>query len=568
MLKSLYIKNVAIITSCTLEFDEGLNILSGETGAGKSIIIDSLDFVLGGKADKSLVRYGEESMSVEALFSVNAAVGAALAELGFEEDEDVVLSRALSASGRSDIRVNGRPTTLSVLKSLTQSLCDIYGQSEHISLLRTASHRRLVDAFAGAPVAAEKDRLAALLERLHALRAEMDSLGGNPEERARLLDLYAYQIREIEEAALGEHEEEELENRRRMLAHAEKIADALKDAVSSLTAGEYGANDQISRALGELRGVVKYDDRLDSVLPRLEAVKYECEDLADTLKQLLDGLSFDEGEADRVFERMDKIKSLHKKYGADYAAVTAYCRRAKEQFAALSSAEERLEECEREKGKLLRDMKAVCARLTALRRESADRLEARLNAEFTDLALKHAKLKVEFGEPPAAEAFESRVGPEGVDEVRFLFSANAGEPLKPLEKVISGGEMSRVMLAVKQVTADLDDIGTQIFDEVDAGISGETSLEVAKKIAAIARHRQVISITHTAGIVAVADRNFFIEKRVAEDKTSTAVRILDADGRVREVARLLGAVEHNEFGVKHAEELLAWGEAQKTALRA
>lgn len=566
MLRSLYIKNVAIISRLNLELEEGLNILSGETGAGKSIIIDSLNFVLGGKADKSLIRYGEEQMSVEALFTANENVRRALAELDFEEDEELVILRTLNVSGRSEIKLNGRPTTLSVLKSLTQYLCDIYGQSEHISLLKTANHLKLVDAYAGKGVEEEKETCAGLLSELRAVNAELASLGGNPEERARLLDLYAFQVREIEEANLGEHEEEELVNLRSVLAHAEKIAEGLKGAVNALSANEIGAAEGAGRALSELHSVLRYDGRLEEYLPRLESVKFELEDISDSLSGILEGMDFDESEADRVFERLDKIKSLKKKYGADYAEITAYCARTRTEYEKLKNADERISELNAEKARILKHLGGVCAALSALRRAAAKEFETRISAEFESLALKHARFQVEFSDAPDAESLEASVSAEGYDRVQFLFSANAGEPLKPLEKVISGGEMSRFMLAIKQITADLDDIGTQVFDEVDAGISGEASVEIAKKIAKIARHRQVISITHTAAIVAVADANFFVEKRVEGGKTLTGVVKLAEDGRVREVARLLGAVEKNEYGELHAKELLAWGEDYKRGI--
>lgn len=566
MLRSLYIKNVAIISRLNLEFEEGLNILSGETGAGKSIIIDSLNFVLGGKADKSLIRHGEEQMSVEALFTANETVRSALAELDFEEDEELVILRTLNLSGRSEIKLNGRATSLSVLKSLTQYLCDIYGQSEHISLLKTANHLKLVDAYAGKGAEEEKEKLSGLLSELRAVNAELGSLGGNPEERARLLDLYAFQVREIEEANLGENEEEELVNLRSVLAHAEKISEGLKSAVNALSASEIGAAEGAGRALSELHGILRYDGRLEEYLPRLESVKFELEDISDSLSGILESMDFDESEADRVFERLDKIKSLKKKYGADYAEITAYCARTRAEYEKLKNADERIAELNAEKAKILKSLGGVCAALSALRRAAAKEFETRISAEFESLALKHARFQVEFSDAPEAEALETSVGADGYDRVQFLFSANAGEPLKPLEKVISGGEMSRFMLAIKQITADLDDIGTQVFDEVDAGISGEASVEIAKKIAKIARHRQVVSITHTAAIVAVADTNFFVEKRIEEGKTLTGVVKLGADGRVREVSRLLGAVEKNEYGELHARELLAWGEEYKRGI--
>ena len=569
MLRSLFIKNVAIISRLTVEFEEGLNILSGETGAGKSIIIDSLNFVLGGKADKSLIRYGEEQMCVEALFSAGESVRAALCELGFEEDEELLISRTLNGAGRSDVRINGRPTALSVLKTLTQSLCDVYGQSEHVSLLKTANHLKLVDAYAGEAVARKKEALGGLLSEFREITSEIASLGGNPEERARLIDLYDFQVREIEEAELGEHEEEELGNLRSVLAHAEKISEGLKAAISALSASGTGATEGAGRAGAELHAIVRYDGRLEEYVSRLESVRFELEDLSESLESLLEGMDFDESEADRVFERLDKIKSLKKKYGADYAEITAYCARAKSELEKLRNADEKLGELFAKKQKLLKKMIALCNEISDLRRTAAAELSRRICEEFASLALKHARFETEFEDKPSEEEAESRIGAEGFDRVRFLFSANAGEPLKPLDKVISGGEMSRVMLAIKQITADLDEIGTQVFDEADSGISGEASVEVAKKIARISRARQVISITHTAAVVAVADANIFVEKRVEGDKTETRATRLEGEERVREVARLLGAVDRNEYGELHAKELLDWGENfKKTLVRA
>ena len=552
MLQKLTIRNVALIECAELEFSRGLNVLSGETGAGKSVILDAIDFVLGAKADRRMIRSGCDHCVVQAEFSCGPRERALLSEYDIDRDETLLLSRRLTADGKSTLKVNGCTVTSSMLRRLTAQLVDVHGQSEHFFLLKESNQLKLIDDIAGEPLAAEKRRLGELLSVRRALRAERESLGGNAEERNRRADILHYQIGEIERAELREGEEEELLAFRERCRNAEKILNALNGAREFLRA-DGGCADGANGAKRCLDPVAKFDEQYAVLADRLEAVTAEIEDIADTAEQIAESFDIDAGEAERAEARLDELRSLKKKYGGSVREILAFLARAQEEYEALSDSEARCEKIAAETKLVNDDIFAVCRRMDALRREAAASFCRRVVAELQTLNIPSAQFCVQFSEFSREDAEDA--GSEGLGGVVFLFSANKGEPLKELGKIISGGEMSRFMLAVKAQLSSVNAIGSYIFDEIDAGIGGKTAWVVGEKFCAIAQNVQVIAVSHLAQIASFADRAFYIEKQEAEGRTYSVLHTLEGAARLREIARLIGG-EESDAALRHAAELL------------
>ena len=566
MLRRLTVKNAAIIESADIELCGGLNILSGETGAGKSVMLDALNFVLGGKADRTLVRRGAESMQAEAVFETDSgAVLSHLQELGFEPESTLIISRTLTAEGKGDIRLNGRTVTASMLRGVTARLIDVYGQSEHVSLLRPSTHIQLLDSYCGDELDAEKQALAAEIGSARALIAELDDLGGSDAERARLLDLYSFQIEEITSANLRAGEEETLQGERELMKNGAKISQALDEACAALS-GEYGASQSAAAAAYALRRTEGLSDELSALSERLQSVKYEIDDIFDAASRFAAELEFDERRADKIEDRLEQLRRLRKKYGATVEDVIAYGERVSTDYERIQRADELIGQLQK---KLDAALDAVHARynvISRIRRAGAKRLEQEIMRELGQLNMKGAALSVSFEPTVTRQQLESRLSLQGGDSVEFLLSANSGEPLKSLAKVISGGEMSRFMLAIKCITAKLDGLETLVFDEIDAGISGVTASVVAQKIASISVAAQVVCVTHSPAICAMADECFLIEKRETGGRTVSTVRGIDKSRHVEEIARLAGIGSGGKSAVAHAEELLAWAQSEKAKI--
>ena len=564
MLKRLYIENVALIERAELEFSDKINVLSGETGAGKSIILDSIDFVLGAKADRSMIRSGEQSCLVRAEFSTtDPRVGDLLEELDIEAEEELILSRKLNIDGKGTLKINGISVTASMLRRLTALLVDVHGQSEHFFLLKEANQLRLLDEVAGEPVSKIKDALKELLSVRRTLLAERTKLGGDEDERNRRLDVLKFQIDEISSAQLREGEEEELLAFRERWRNAEKILEGLNSARQYLTS-DGGSVDALRGAARSLSALSRFGEQYDSLAERLENAAAEAEDIADCAEQYADELDIDEHEAERVEARLDELKSLKRKYGGSVQEILSFLEKAKDEFELLSDSGARFEMLT---GKLEKTDAAIygaCNALTDARKKAAEGFTKRVVEELKTLNIASARFEVQF------DAFTREDVPkatsEGLGGVRFLFSANAGEPLKELGKIISGGEMSRFMLAVKAQLSSVNAIGTYIFDEIDAGIGGKTARTVAEKFCRIAKNVQIIAVSHLAQIASFADREFVIEKKEADGRTHTCIREADGDARVREIARLIGGDAENDAAIRHAEELLKSAESYKNSL--
>lgn len=561
MLSSLNITNIALIDKLELELMPGLNILSGETGAGKSIIIDSLNFVLGERADKGLMRNGAEFAAVEAVFSdyENEAVSAYLSGIGVEEEEILILRRKMSQDGKNECRINGKLTTLSVLRNLTELLVDIHGQHEHQSLLKPANHIVMLDGLGGTEK--EKADVCAAYKNYRALKEELDSLGDD-RERERKLDVLSYQIEEIEKAEIKEGEEDELLDKRRRIRNMEKILEGLNGAKNTLDGYDGGAvTGSIKNAIGELTSVSDFDEEISDLTERLYAAKTEIEDISETLSGMLDRLDFDAKTADKVEERLEIVRNIQRKYGGSFEAVGEFLKNAKEEADMLSNAGERVALLENLIKDAARELERAAECLTKKRLETARSFERAMVKELGDLGMSGSSFKVDIQTSRKADD----IGENGADRVEFLISPNMGEPLKPLVKIISGGEMSRFMLALKNIVAGKDGIGTMVFDEIDTGISGKISQVVSEKLCNISRMRQVIAVTHMPSLAAMADHHYLIEKSAENGKTLTHVKRLKDD--IDEIARLIGGSDYSEHAVPHAREMRAWADKYKASLK-
>lgn len=562
MIRSVSVQNIALIDRVDLELGARLNILSGETGAGKSIIIDSLGFVLGERADRSLIRYGTDHAAVEAVFEdyLTPDVASYLDDMGIEAEDVLILRRKMSADGRNECRINGRLTTLSVLKGLTELLVDIHGQHEHQSLVKPANHEKMLDGMGGKELLAARAENATLREKYRALKAEFERFG-DESERARRLDVLRFQIDEIERAEVGEGEEEELLEKRKLIRNTEKILSALASAKSALE-GYDGASvgGNLKAAAASLSTISAYDGGIDPLCERLDAAKTEIEDIGETLGDMMRKFDFDAKSADAVEERLELVRNLQRKYGGSYAALCDFLAKAKTEAETLENASERVEELEREIASAGKKLSDAARRLGDMRRSAAEKFESDMMRELGDLGMGGTTFKVEIKSDYAPD----NIGETGGDEVEFLISPNVGEPLKPLAKIISGGEMSRFMLALKNIVAGLDGIGTMVFDEIDTGISGHISAVVAEKMCNISRDRQVIAITHMPSLAAMADSHFLIQKSVSDGKTHTRVLLLEDD--TDEVARLIGGNDYSSHAVPHAREMKKWAEEYKRSV--
>ena len=555
MLERLVIKNIALIDSADIVFGAGLNILSGETGSGKSVILDSLNFVLGSKADKNMIRYGETEAYVRGEFTVapQSAAVKALEELDIESDGEIIITRKYSADGKGNIKINGNTVTAGMLKTVSQHLVDVYGQSEHFALLSEANQLSVIDGLCGERAADIKNALSILISEKRECLRRLKQLGGDSAERARRLDLLSYQIKEIDAAELKDGEEEELIAKRRIIDNTEKIASAVSGSLGAIN-GDGGVSDGISAARRLMANVSEYGDDYSSVSDRLDAVLAELQDIADMLSDMADGLEFDEADARRVEDRLDLIRNLKKKYGATVEEILAFRAKAGEEYDLLSDSEAVAEKLTKRLEELDESIFGECVKLTELRKNSAESFCRDVESELKSLNISGARFEVSFDEYEKSSANLTSVN--GSDKVKFMFSANKGEPLKPLNKVISGGELSRFMLAMKACLKDLNGISTYIFDEIDAGISGITARSVAEKFTDIAKNTQIIAVSHLPQICAAGDKNFLISKAEQNGGTVTSVREIVGDAKIAEIIRLTGGGE-TEAARQHAAELIA-----------
>lgn len=563
MLCQLSIENIALIDKLSLELKDGLNILSGETGAGKSIIIDSLNFVLGERADKSLIRYGTDKASVEAVFEeyITPAVSSYLDDLGIETEDVLVIRRKMSIDGKNECRINGRISTLSTLKGLTELLVDIHGQHEHQSLLKSANHISLLDKLGEKNIEKLKTEVESDFRDYSSLKKEFARFG-NSDERERKLDILTFQIDEIEKADVKDGEEDELLTARKRIRNMEKIISALEGAKNLLDGYDsQSVSASIKNSVSLLNTISSFDDDIQPIADRLDSCKVEITDISETLADMLERLDFDSRSADKIEERLEVVRSILRKYGGSFESLQKFYDEAKKEASILANAAERVEELEIEIGKAAKKLLGSAKNLSLERRKVADKFEKDIMKELCDLGMSGSTFKVEM----TTKEDVDDISANGMDSVEFMISPNVGEPLKPLAKIISGGEMSRFMLAFKNILAGVDDIGTMVFDEIDTGISGNISQVVSEKMCNISRARQVIAVTHMPSLAAMADNHYLISKSTENGKTLTHVDLLDDD--TDEVARLIGGNDYSIYAVPHAKEMKANAQRYKNSLK-
>ena len=559
MLVSLDIKNIALIDKLEAEFADGLNILTGETGAGKSIIIDSLEFVLGERADRSLIRYGCDSAAVAALFRTcpHSAAAAVLEENGIESDGgEILLARTMSVDGKNVCRVNGARVTLGILRNVARALVDIYGQHEATGLLSEENHIKVLDKFAGEALARKIGERTNLCAEYASIKREIAKYGSLTDVEAKTEEIKDA-IKELQDAALEPGEEDALLAARKKFNNAERIRDALSDARNSLDGDSASALSQIVSARRSMSSVSDYDDAYAEIEQRLESLKLETEDVAATLSDLIASDDFDPYAAERCEERLALVRRIKRKYSIAEDEYDAKLRDLQSELDFLAGGEAALERLNDRLETVKTKLAESADTIHSLREKAAKALAEALVEQLKQLGMNNASFAAKI------ERLTGEPDPSGEDKVVFLFSANAGQPLRELVKVISGGELSRFMLAVKNIISDIDGVETMVFDEVDTGISGKTSQVVAEKLYTIAKGRQVLAVTHLPQLASMADKHFLISKFTDGDGAHTSLSALDEKGMLGEIARLIGGSEYSSHALPHAEEMKRYADEFK-----
>ncbi|MBR4408008.1 MAG: DNA repair protein RecN [Clostridia bacterium] len=558
MIKTLKVQNFALVNNIEINFQEGFNVLFGETGAGKSIILKSIYYLLGAKFNKSDVRSGEKFVKVSAVFDISKTTQDVLARFGINACDEILISRATELPSKNECRINGEMVTLEMLSEVASTLLDFYGQHENMALLKASNHISMLDDFASSELAKAKKEVSTLYAEYHAVISELSKFGGSAENRERLLDLLNYQIKEIESANIQPNEDEEIETKLYAYRNSEKVNNILESSFKKLD-DNMGVLPYLKDTTKLLGGLVQFDADADGFIQRLDSCFFEIQDIADQLKLKLDANRFSERELEDLDQRLDKIKSIKKKYGKTLPEVFEFLDSACNQRDELLGAEEKIQELTKKLEGIEVNLKQKSSILTELRKKYAEQFEKKINSELSELGMKNANLKVDFNQSSTFSA-------NGVDVVEFLFSANLGQGLKPLSKTISGGEMSRLMLVVKLITADKDAVGTLIFDEVDSGISGEIGSAMAKKIAKISSRYQVICITHLPQVCAMADAFFYVSKNAVNGKTESKIEQITSPRIEESIAKLSGGKFDTQTSIAHAKELLTWARDFKKSI--
>ena len=530
MLGQLHIKNIGIIDEITINFEDGLNILTGETGAGKSLIIDSISAITGSRLSKDSIKRGETSACVEACF--------------FGE-EDIILTREFYQNGRNICKVNGSMVTLAQFKEIAEGLIDIHGQHDNQSLLDEKTHISLLDSFADKDISKIKEKYVNLLEEYKNTKIEIDKSFGDPLERARRLDLLKYQNDEIFNASLRLGEEEELEAKRVLIMNYEKIAKSLNTAYSLL---DNSSIESLGNAIHEIGMISGFDKKYEEILNGMNEAYYTLKDASSEIAKLVDNTEFNENEQKEIEERLDLIFSLKRKYGKDIESILKYNNEISKEIEYLENSDEIINKLQEKLKNLEKELKENALKIREVRMKTASIVSEKINEQLQDLEMKKAYIEFEFKE---SENFLEY----GMDIIQILIATNVGEGLKPLSKIASGGEISRVMLAIKTILCNYDNIPTMIFDEIDTGISGQAGKAVADKMKIIGKTHQVICVTHLPTIAAAGDANYFIEKVVEKDRTKTKITKLNEDDVICEIARILAGNDITNAVLEHAKEI-------------
>jgi DNA repair protein RecN (Recombination protein N) len=565
MILSLKIKNIALISDLSLEFTEGLNILSGETGAGKSIIIDSLNFVLGDRADRGLIRHGETCASVTVTFSAQAHLSQILKDNGIDDDEIYVVTRTMQEGGRGECRINGSLINLSLLKKIVTQLVDIHSQHEHQSLLQEANHILILDNYCK-EINKRKEVFKNSVFNYKTAINELKSFA-DADVRARQIDILGYQIAEIEKANLTQGEEEKLTAERHKLLNFQKYSDNLSSALSFMKGdGGLGGLSSLNAAKKDIALAARYDETLNDLNDRLDSVSIELSDIVDTVYSVLKDSKSDSFTLEKTEKRLDEIRKIKKKFGGDIQSAENFLATARAELDRLMQAESRIEELNADIENYAKKVVFEAKTLNKLRFDAAEAFAKAIVKHLIELGMESATFKAEVDFPKTDAEILEKANDQGADTVRFLISPNKGEPLKPLAKIASGGEMSRFMLGLKNITAELENINTLIFDEIDTGISGRIAKVVACKLFNIAKSRQVLAVTHLPQLACMADTHYLISKTELHGKTLTNVTRLNNEQSLNEIMRLAGSATNSAAGLQNAKELKNWANEYKIKL--
>lgn len=548
MLTSLKIENVAIIESAAIEFGCGLNVLTGETGAGKSIVIDSINAILGERTSREIIRTGAQSAKVYAVFEdVNEKVKAFLDENGIDcEDGVLIINRTLNRDGKNICRLNGAPVTVSMLRELGGELIDIHGQHDSQSLLSPEKHCGFVDGFAenSGLISDYREKYRRLCE----IRNSLKKLTTDESSKSQRIDFLTYQIDELEKSDITPGERDELKARKALINNSQKVMESLNTAYMALKADGAGI-DMISNAETEIANASEYMDSLGEASEKITDIRYELDDIAELVRDAMSEIEYDPSELDDIEERLDLLYRLSKKYGETEEEMLDYLARAREELDSIAFSEEKVRELQKQEKTALAEAEAAAERLTESRKNAGEKLSKAICSELEFLDMPNVRFVTNIEDIGLTE--------NGRDSVEFLISANVGEEPKPLAKIASGGELSRIMLAIKNVLAETDGVDTMIFDEIDTGVSGRAAQKIAMKLRSASKGRQVICVTHLAQIAAQGDVHLYISKSVSDGKTYTNIKSLIEEERVSEIARIMGGMEITQLQLESAREMLA-----------
>jgi DNA repair protein RecN (Recombination protein N) len=565
MLRELSIWQFAIVEEAHIEFEHGFHVITGETGAGKSILIDALGLLLGGRASSDWVRHGAEKAEIEGVFEVEPHHPAMqiMKDWGWDaEDGMILLRREILANGKSIARINGRMVTVSMLKQLGATLLDLSGQHEHQSLLSPEEHLEWLDRFGGESLIEAKSSYQAVYRQFLEVDQELRRLMTNQQEIAQRIDLYQFQLKEIDEAQLVDGEEEELESEYRRLANGEKLLSHVSQAYRALY-GDGQAFDLLQTSLAALEEAATIDEQISPVMEMVQSAVYQIEEAVRELSSYQDTLEFEPTRLHEVQERLHLIRQLKRKYGNSIAEILSYRDKIAKELDFLENRDENLEELRKKREQLLKQLQELAEQLTQFRKRAATILESRVEQELKELHMGSTVFHVAFY--PISKSFPFSAS--GQDRVEFLISPNPGEPLRPLAKIASGGELSRIMLALKCIFTDLMSISTLVFDEIDTGVSGRAAQAIAEKMARLGMQYQVLCVTHLPQVACMADVHFGISKMVVDEKTKTQIEKLDEQARTHELARLLGGAEVTETTLEHAREMIRLAAQVKEKLK-
>lgn len=550
MLNQLSIRNVAVIDKLDINLHDGVSVLTGETGAGKSIIIDSINMILGDRANKELVRYGTDKAVVQAVFDAPKSVINILEENDIDvEDETVIITRQVTKEGKSVARINGMVVTLNILREISDRLINIHGQHDNQALLTPIRHITFLDAYADNEEYI--NRYKDILSKKREIEKKISSLEMDEQEKMQRIDLLEYQVKEIKKASLEKDEEDDLREQRDIYTNAEQITKSVNEAYMNLYEGDeiQSAYDGISIAVNEISQISDLNPQLKSINDTLNEIMYSLEDTAHEIKEFGETVEFDEQTLNEIEERLDLISRLKRKYGNSIEEILEYLKKAESELNDIKLSDERTNELKEELKNITKELKEKGNVLTQRRENAAKVLEENIEKSLHELNMEKSKFKVNIEN-------DGTFYDNGMDKVEFLISTNPGEPLKPLVKIASGGELSRVMLAIKSILADSDGVDTMIFDEIDTGVSGKAAMSIAKKLAVIAKNKQVICITHLPQLTAMADNHYLIQKNTDGEMASTTLKELDEEGRELELARIIDGGEVTELALSHAKQML------------